>query len=130
MNITKSPNSDYKSPPSFTFLVPHLSIFPHWYLLHPSFNPKSLRNLSPMDSDLPQTLGKTIPDAWDYKDCPAERSKTGGWGSAAMILGPSITHAYHLKAFSSPGFLSSYIFSVTLAYMGNFFFFTFRWGGL
>ncbi|OAY59998.1 protein NRT1/ PTR FAMILY 6.3 [Manihot esculenta] len=40
-----------------------------------------------MDSDLPQTLGKTIPDAWDYKDCPAERSKTGGWGSAAMILG-------------------------------------------
>ncbi|TXG51125.1 hypothetical protein EZV62_023649 [Acer yangbiense] len=36
---------------------------------------------------LPQTQGKTLPDAWDYKGRPAERSKTGGWGSAAMILG-------------------------------------------
>ncbi|OAY56720.2 protein NRT1/ PTR FAMILY 6.3 [Manihot esculenta] len=40
-----------------------------------------------MASDLPQTLGKTLPDAWDYKGRPAERSKTGGWTSAAMILG-------------------------------------------
>ncbi|OVA11037.1 Proton-dependent oligopeptide transporter family [Macleaya cordata] len=30
---------------------------------------------------------KTISDAWDYKGRPAERSKTGGWLSAAMILG-------------------------------------------
>ncbi|KAL5748503.1 hypothetical protein ACOSP7_025545 [Xanthoceras sorbifolium] len=36
---------------------------------------------------LPQTQGKPLPDAWDYKGRPAERSKTGGWTSAAMILG-------------------------------------------
>ncbi|KAL2321596.1 hypothetical protein Fmac_025975 [Flemingia macrophylla] len=36
---------------------------------------------------LPQTPAKTIPDACDYKGHPAERSKTGGWTSAAMILG-------------------------------------------
>ncbi|PON53855.1 Proton-dependent oligopeptide transporter [Parasponia andersonii] len=40
-----------------------------------------------MTTDLPQTQGKTLPDAWDYKDRPAERSKSGGWTSAAMILG-------------------------------------------
>lgn len=45
-----------------------------------------------MTSDLPQTQGKTLPDAWDYKGCPADRSKTGGWIAAAMILGtPQIT---------------------------------------
>ncbi|XP_061348207.1 protein NRT1/ PTR FAMILY 6.3-like [Gastrolobium bilobum] len=38
-------------------------------------------------STLPQTQDQTIPDAWDYKGRPAERSKTGGWTSAAMILG-------------------------------------------
>jgi len=38
---------------------------------------------------LPETQGKTLPDAWDYKGRPAERSKTGGWTSAAMILGYS-----------------------------------------
>lgn len=38
-------------------------------------------------STLPQTQGQTIQDAWDYKGRPAERSKTGGWTSAAMILG-------------------------------------------
>ncbi|KAH9777325.1 protein NRT1/ PTR FAMILY 6.3 [Citrus sinensis] len=38
-------------------------------------------------TELPQTQGKTLPDAWDYKGRPAERSKTGGWTSAAMILG-------------------------------------------
>nr|XP_043606749.1 protein NRT1/ PTR FAMILY 6.3-like isoform X2 [Erigeron canadensis] len=32
-------------------------------------------------------VGKTLPDAWDYKGKPAVRSTTGGWGSAAMILG-------------------------------------------
>ncbi|KAJ4950225.1 hypothetical protein NE237_027057 [Protea cynaroides] len=40
--------------------------------------------------DLPKTQGSTLTDAWDYKDCPAERSKTGGWSSAAMILGVEI----------------------------------------
>ncbi|XP_024019635.1 protein NRT1/ PTR FAMILY 6.3 [Morus notabilis] len=40
-----------------------------------------------MASGLPQTQGKTLPDAWDYKGRPAEKSKTGGWASAAMILG-------------------------------------------
>ncbi|XP_021908025.1 protein NRT1/ PTR FAMILY 6.3 [Carica papaya] len=37
--------------------------------------------------DLPQTQGKTLPDAWDYKGRPAERAHTGGWTSSAMILG-------------------------------------------
>ncbi|KAG8476591.1 hypothetical protein CXB51_033445 [Gossypium anomalum] len=36
---------------------------------------------------LPVTQGKTLPDAWDYRGKPAERSKSGGWTSAAMILG-------------------------------------------
>ncbi|XP_009333599.2 protein NRT1/ PTR FAMILY 6.3 [Pyrus x bretschneideri] len=37
---------------------------------------------------LPDTQGKiTLPDAWDYKGRPAERSKTGGWTAATMILG-------------------------------------------
>ncbi|KAK8361092.1 hypothetical protein V6Z12_A03G015500 [Gossypium hirsutum] len=36
---------------------------------------------------LPTTQGKTLPDAWDYKGHPSERSKSGGWTSAAMILG-------------------------------------------
>ncbi|XP_054808381.1 protein NRT1/ PTR FAMILY 6.3-like [Prosopis cineraria] len=36
---------------------------------------------------LPQTMSDTIPDAWDFKGRPAFRSKTGGWTSAAMILG-------------------------------------------
>lgn len=30
---------------------------------------------------------KTLPDAWDYKGRPAHRATTGGWISAAMILG-------------------------------------------
>ncbi|TYJ06476.1 hypothetical protein E1A91_A12G236300v1 [Gossypium mustelinum] len=33
------------------------------------------------------TQGKTLPDAWDYRGKPTERSKSGGWTSAAMILG-------------------------------------------
>ncbi|GLU05592.1 hypothetical protein SLE2022_226880 [Rubroshorea leprosula] len=37
--------------------------------------------------NLPQTQGKTMSDAWDCKGRPAEPSKTGGWTSAAMILG-------------------------------------------
>lgn len=31
----------------------------------------------------------TLADAWDYKGRPADRSSTGGWSSAAMILGMS-----------------------------------------
>ncbi|CAH1415657.1 unnamed protein product [Lactuca virosa] len=37
---------------------------------------------------LPESqMVKTLPDAWDYKGRPAPRSTTGGWTSAAMILG-------------------------------------------
>jgi hypothetical protein len=36
---------------------------------------------------LPTTQLKTVTDAFDYKGFPAERSKTGGWTSASMILG-------------------------------------------
>ncbi|OIS99433.1 PREDICTED: protein NRT1/ PTR FAMILY 6.3-like [Nicotiana attenuata] len=38
---------------------------------------------------LPETQQdtKTLPDAWDYKGRPAVRSSSGGWSSAAMILG-------------------------------------------
>ncbi|KAJ0959909.1 hypothetical protein J5N97_000324 [Dioscorea zingiberensis] len=34
-----------------------------------------------------ETEGKTLPDAWDYQGQPADRSTTGSWASAAMILG-------------------------------------------
>ncbi|GMJ04791.1 CHLORINA 1, ARABIDOPSIS THALIANA NITRATE TRANSPORTER 1, nitrate transporter 1.1 [Hibiscus trionum] len=36
---------------------------------------------------LPLTQGKTLPDAWDYKGHPSDRSNSGGWTSSAMILG-------------------------------------------
>jgi len=36
---------------------------------------------------LPTTQDKIVPDAYDCKGFPAERSKTGGWTSASMILG-------------------------------------------
>ncbi|KAL4570917.1 hypothetical protein LXL04_026582 [Taraxacum kok-saghyz] len=37
---------------------------------------------------LPESqVAKTLPDAWDYKGRSAARSSTGGWSSAAMILG-------------------------------------------
>ncbi|XP_058104559.1 protein NRT1/ PTR FAMILY 6.3 [Magnolia sinica] len=37
---------------------------------------------------LPETNDdKILPDAWDYKGRPAGRSETGGWTSAAKILG-------------------------------------------
>ncbi|KAH7862226.1 hypothetical protein Vadar_001656 [Vaccinium darrowii] len=39
---------------------------------------------------LPDTYDQatfTLPDAWDFKGRPAIRSATGGWNSAAMILG-------------------------------------------
>ena len=49
-----------------------------------------------MATDLPQTQGKTLPDAWDYKGRPAERSKSGGWTSAAMILGPATDLASYI----------------------------------
>jgi len=34
-----------------------------------------------------ETQQKSVLDAWDYKGQPAQRSKTGGWVAAAMILG-------------------------------------------
>ncbi|XP_071703509.1 protein NRT1/ PTR FAMILY 6.3-like isoform X2 [Rutidosis leptorrhynchoides] len=40
-------------------------------------------------------VAKTLPDAWDYKGKPAVRSTTGGWTSAAMILGPHHHHHHH-----------------------------------
>ncbi|XP_072987037.1 protein NRT1/ PTR FAMILY 6.3-like [Typha latifolia] len=38
---------------------------------------------------IPETTskGKTVSDAWDFNGRPAVRSETGGWTSAAMILG-------------------------------------------
>ena len=35
---------------------------------------------------LPETKTQTLLDAWDFQGRPADRSKTGGWASAAMIL--------------------------------------------
>lgn len=35
---------------------------------------------------LPETKSDILLDAWDFQGRPADRSKTGGWGSAAMIL--------------------------------------------
>ena len=43
-----------------------------------------------MASVLPQTnldAADTLPDAWDYKGRPSLKSSSGGWTSAAMILG-------------------------------------------
>ncbi|KAK2994850.1 hypothetical protein RJ640_012813 [Escallonia rubra] len=40
--------------------------------------------------ELPEQQGddrNTLPDAWDFSGRPAQRSTTGGWASAAMILG-------------------------------------------
>ncbi|CAK8539466.1 unnamed protein product [Lathyrus sativus] len=39
---------------------------------------------------LPIAQEKTVSHAFDYKGFPAERSKTGGWTSASMILGGEI----------------------------------------
>ncbi|XLU81795.1 hypothetical protein S245_005215, partial [Arachis hypogaea] len=41
-------------------------------------------------SALPTTQEKTIPDATNYKGAPAERSKTGGWSTSAMIIGGEV----------------------------------------
>ncbi|KAL0296234.1 UNVERIFIED_CONTAM: protein NRT1/ PTR FAMILY 6.3 [Sesamum radiatum] len=43
-----------------------------------------------MAAVLPETAhqaAETIPDAWDYKGRLSLKSSSGGWGSAAMILG-------------------------------------------
>ena len=72
--ITKAPEQTPKPLPS-----PHfLSWVPPFHHSYPSPHKMSI---------LPQTQGETIPDAWDYQGRPAERSKTGGWAAAAMILG-------------------------------------------
>ena len=41
-------------------------------------------NYSSVDMEVGKEL---VLGAWDYKGRPAERSKTGGWKAAAMILG-------------------------------------------
>lgn len=48
---------------------------------------------------LPQTQddAKTVSDAWDYKGRPAVRSATGGWTSAAMILGLISSLIYFMR---------------------------------
>lgn len=34
-----------------------------------------------------QQQAESLPDAWDYNGHPAIRASSGGWTSAAMILG-------------------------------------------
>lgn len=36
-------------------------------------------------------------DAYDYKGAPADRAQTGGWVSAATILGKFPFHSFFLK---------------------------------
>ncbi|KAL0331435.1 UNVERIFIED_CONTAM: protein NRT1/ PTR FAMILY 6.3 [Sesamum angustifolium] len=45
-----------------------------------------------MAGTLPETKqdAETLPDAWDYKGSPALKSSSGGWTSAAMILGVEV----------------------------------------
>ncbi|KAL2238039.1 UNVERIFIED_CONTAM: Protein NRT1/ PTR FAMILY 6.3 [Sesamum indicum] len=45
-----------------------------------------------MAGTLPETKqdAETLPDAWDYKGRPAVKSSSGGWTSAAMILGVEV----------------------------------------
>ncbi|KAK9668314.1 hypothetical protein RND81_13G050700 [Saponaria officinalis] len=46
--------------------------------------PRSKKSMETMDME----VGKNcLTDAWNYKARPADRSKTGGWKAAAMILG-------------------------------------------
>lgn len=51
-------------------------------------------------------MSLTIADALDYKGFPADRSKTGGWVPAALILG-LFSHfvKYDLLAFVSKAFI-------------------------
>lgn len=42
-------------------------------------------------------VAKTLSDAWDYKGQPAHRATTGGWISAAMILGSSPFLSYSVS---------------------------------
>jgi len=42
----------------------------------------------PVSSMEVNSSDETVSDAWDYKGRPAVHSTTGGWKSAAMILGP------------------------------------------
>lgn len=46
---------------------------------------------------LPQTENeaKILPDAWDFHGRPALRSASGGWTSAAMILGLDLLLSRH-----------------------------------
>lgn len=58
---------------------------------------------------LPQTQHdtKTLPDAWDYKGRPALRSPSGGWSSAAMILGDDFSFTFTTYSVSSTEFINS-----------------------
>lgn len=47
-------------------------------------------------------MSLTVYDAVDYKGFPADKSKTGGWVPAALILGSSICFAEMLIFTTSP----------------------------
>ena len=100
-------------PPAFASIVPPLLLSPHHFPIF-SFlcfisGIKAFCNLFftlYQTMSLPVTQGKTLPDAWDYKGRPAEWSKSGGWTSAAMILG-----------LLSPSFISILILCFVLNYV-------------
>lgn len=58
---------------------------------------------------LPETQHdtKTLPDAWDYKGRPALRSSSGGWSSAAMILGNDFSSSRSIGSVSSAELIDS-----------------------
>ena len=74
------------TPPAFAPIV--LTTTPHYFPIISLFLLLWVFTLYQTMS-LPVTQGKILPDAWDFKGIPAERSKSGGWTSAAMILGLS-----------------------------------------
>lgn len=55
---------------------------------------------------LPETIGKTVPDAWDFKGRPADKSKSGGWAAASMILG--LIHTFYIYHYITFYFNSYY----------------------
>ncbi|KAK4493503.1 hypothetical protein RD792_005680 [Penstemon davidsonii] len=57
-----------------------------------SFHGRKSKSANPQMTSLPETQqeAETLPDAWDYKGRPAIKSSSGGWTSAAMILGVEV----------------------------------------
>lgn len=51
----------------------------------------------------------TVADAVDYKGFPADKSKTGGWVPASLILG--LFSRFPLKCFHSDPLFSPHLFS-------------------